>query len=176
MVLHVLYVKATERFCHKIGRIGHIRSMSSQIIPKLAGLHLVTCRTWSTSASGCVPSKTSGPFRGLKRIPWCFLDADNCRSCKAQQETLDRLIATEIPRLMAMVGGVSASELGQKVQVMPPHATHQIQMHAAALRCGPWHARPMASPALSHGAAPSYVPLLAAALSVSPAFPNALSA
>ncbi|CAE7241897.1 EHD1 [Symbiodinium sp. CCMP2592] len=37
------------------------------------------------------------------------------RSCKAQQETLDRLIATEIPRLMAMVGGISASELGQKV-------------------------------------------------------------
>jgi len=37
------------------------------------------------------------------------------RSCKAQQETLDRLITTEIPRLMAMVGGISASELGQKV-------------------------------------------------------------
>jgi len=36
------------------------------------------------------------------------------RSCKTQQETLDRLIQQEIPRLMALVGGVSASDLGNK--------------------------------------------------------------
>ena len=36
------------------------------------------------------------------------------RSCRNQQETLDRLIQQEIPGLMALVGGVSASDLGNK--------------------------------------------------------------
>ncbi|CAK9065079.1 unnamed protein product [Durusdinium trenchii] len=36
------------------------------------------------------------------------------RSCRSQQETLNKLIHHEIPRLMALVGGVSASDLGHK--------------------------------------------------------------
>eukprot|EP00931_Biecheleriopsis_adriatica_P048977 TRINITY_DN28315_c0_g1_i1.p1 TRINITY_DN28315_c0_g1~~TRINITY_DN28315_c0_g1_i1.p1 ORF type:complete len:504 (-),score=104.49 TRINITY_DN28315_c0_g1_i1:57-1568(-) len=38
------------------------------------------------------------------------------KSCKREMEELDRLIQVEIPRLMALIGGISASDLGRRPQ------------------------------------------------------------
>ena len=80
---------------------------------------------------------TFGCFSTVFRGIWMVFDACAAgpRSCKSQQETLDKLIQQEIPRLMALVGGVSGSDLGQKST-----APQTLQME------GPLGRRPIRNP------------------------------
>ncbi|CAK9096257.1 EH domain-containing protein 1 (AtEHD1) [Durusdinium trenchii] len=76
-------------------------------------VHLALCRLEDHSwfAAGDMPALEhfKERLRGFKDF------RSFQRSCRSQQETLNKLIHHEIPRLMALVGGVSASDLGHKV-------------------------------------------------------------